>query len=678
MKKISSKIIVFLLVTLILWGGVGFLFKNNQINHLFGIEKVYAQSSPYTAGLIGTGSSLDSSTTHGTAQTSLGLDVLAGVAKIVGRVIADLDQLILIPLLGLLVRMAAYLVDLATKFTLDSKNISNVDEAIKTVWSMVRNIFNITFIFILLYTAIRTIIGSVNVKTKEMLANVVIAALLINFSLFFTKIVIDAGNILATVLYNSATNNGAISMSDALAKALGIGIFWSKSGITCKICAEYFMVTVIQGSVLFSAFLILIYIALLMTARSVILIFLMATSPVGFMGNVLPKIADYAKLWRETLYGQVMIAPIFLLFFYLIVKIGTGLSITDVTGQSGDYVAIFKYLLILILFFVAVKITKDLTKKIGAIIEKAGMVIAGAAIGYATGGASLLATKTLGKGAAAIASNPTLSKIANNKGVGGFITRQGLKAAEFTSKASFDIRRAPGINKAAGLVGEYSGLKIDMNSGLKTTEGGYAGTQEKARKAAEAAAKARANTEATKVDPWSLSQRKVNETMAAKATAANRDKAALDQAIADQDSYLSDNKNLMLAAEARFAAAATDAEKTSINREIQKIKNDEAIIKAKQEKLKADKAESDLATDTSRAAEFEESVRKRMATEQTKKRAEDRLVAVGGGSSTQDKQAASILRDYIAKIGKEKTDQQKTNDLLADLIKKSSTATTPH
>src|SRR3972149_11518169 len=57
------------------------------------------------------------------------------------------------------------------------------------------------FIFVLLYVAIGTILGLSKVNWKKTLVLIVIAALLINFSLFFTKIIVDASNILAWAFY---------------------------------------------------------------------------------------------------------------------------------------------------------------------------------------------------------------------------------------------------------------------------------------------------------------------------------------------------------------------------------------------------------------------------------------------------------------------------------------------
>ncbi len=72
---------------------------------------------------------------------------------------------------------------------------------VRNAWTVVRDFSNIFFILVLLYIAIQTILG-LGHETKKMIAKVVIMALLINFSIFFTKVVIDSSNILALIFYN--------------------------------------------------------------------------------------------------------------------------------------------------------------------------------------------------------------------------------------------------------------------------------------------------------------------------------------------------------------------------------------------------------------------------------------------------------------------------------------------
>lgn len=74
---------------------------------------------------------------------------------------------------------------------------------IVTGWKLVRDISNIFFIIILIYTGLATVFGFDGVSMKKVVPAVIINALLINFSLFGTQVVIDISNITARVFYNT-------------------------------------------------------------------------------------------------------------------------------------------------------------------------------------------------------------------------------------------------------------------------------------------------------------------------------------------------------------------------------------------------------------------------------------------------------------------------------------------
>ena len=69
-------------------------------------------------------------------------------------------------------------------------------------WTVVRDLSNLFFILVLLYIAIKIILDLGAAEAQKMIARVIIVALLINFSMFFTKVIIDSSNILALVFYN--------------------------------------------------------------------------------------------------------------------------------------------------------------------------------------------------------------------------------------------------------------------------------------------------------------------------------------------------------------------------------------------------------------------------------------------------------------------------------------------
>src|SRR3989338_4272130 len=101
--------------------------------------------------------------------------------------------------------IAGKILDMSLYYTLHMSDLLTHVPVVDIGWKIFRDIANICFIFVLLWTAIGTILGVNSGKTKELLAPIVVVALLINFSLFITKAVVDASNIVALHFYELIT-----------------------------------------------------------------------------------------------------------------------------------------------------------------------------------------------------------------------------------------------------------------------------------------------------------------------------------------------------------------------------------------------------------------------------------------------------------------------------------------
>lgn len=76
-------------------------------------------------------------------------------------------------------------------------------EVIVTGWKLVRDISNIFFILILVWTGLSTVFGFSKVSMRSIVPQLIINALLINFSLFGARVVIDISNVTARLFYNT-------------------------------------------------------------------------------------------------------------------------------------------------------------------------------------------------------------------------------------------------------------------------------------------------------------------------------------------------------------------------------------------------------------------------------------------------------------------------------------------
>ena len=199
---------------------------------------------------------------------------------------------------------------------------------------------------------------------KKMLAKVIIIALLVNFSLFFTRVVIDASNVLTRVFYNqikvtttgnpqilnsSATGIDEISISSGIVNGLDINRIISKETMD-KISKPYTiksptatglpLITVqplgINDGVIFTILilgiitnLVACYIFLSMSMLFVLRIlglwFAMIFSPIALVSSIVPEMGKHLdqlgfQAWMENLIGMALMAPIFMFFMYLIVS----------------------------------------------------------------------------------------------------------------------------------------------------------------------------------------------------------------------------------------------------------------------------------------------------------------------------------------------------------------------
>lgn len=239
-------------------------------------------------------------------------------------------------------------------FDLTVVNISEfVKQAgiIKVGWTLLRDISNILFIFILLYLAIATILQLDEHGVKHSLSRLIIAAVLINFSLFFTKIVIDVPNLIAIKVYDKIivtdpktgkkeglgnafltifapqqallNEDGSIINPNSV-KATGSWNEGAKNLATNKNPIITFLMAIILDVFVIFVFLAVIIIFL---KRFVILIFLMIFSPLAFAGMAVPmpsiEHAVKDKFWN-TLFKEAFYAPIFMICVYITLETGKG------------------------------------------------------------------------------------------------------------------------------------------------------------------------------------------------------------------------------------------------------------------------------------------------------------------------------------------------------------------
>ncbi len=245
--------------------------------------------------------------------------------------------------------------DWLLNYSLNMVQILKDYKLVSVGWKVLLDITNIAYIFILLFVALSMIVGNSSYGNKQMIAQVIITAVLVNFSLFATKVFIDATNIAAIQFYNSMTSVSSSSTSSNTAKSitagfmnvLGLQTIYSnatadeKSGttnsnqifaglvnegkayVTDSTSSSFFWkiaTLAILGSILIIITAVVFFAGgFLFLSRTITLLFLMLFSSLAVASRALPATKPQFDGWWKKLMGNAMFAPVFLGLLYILV-----------------------------------------------------------------------------------------------------------------------------------------------------------------------------------------------------------------------------------------------------------------------------------------------------------------------------------------------------------------------
>lgn len=272
-----------------------------------------------------------------------------------------------------LIILAGSLLNFSLKLTLDIGRLTNNVKAIENTWVVIRNLSSIFIIFTLLYTSILTILDMGKANIKELVGKVVLAGLLINFSLFFTKAAIDASNLVSLRFYSAIAPEYMTSTDAGLSKifmgSLKLQNIYHPDNTAlaagAKSEAETFISIAIAtygGAILMLFAAISFFAAAVAFAiRTAVLILLMAFSPVYFVGMIFPELKkDVADEWLNMLTGQLIFMPVYLLLMYVAMTIITDTNFMSFITSSkpvptvGSMSFIYRQVGIVIQYFIAI------------------------------------------------------------------------------------------------------------------------------------------------------------------------------------------------------------------------------------------------------------------------------------------------------------------------------------
>jgi hypothetical protein len=271
---------------------------------------------------------------------------------------------IVITIFGVLFLLSALLLNYSITLTIvEMSNFIRGIGGIYIAWQVIRDLANIAFIFGIAYIAISTILQIAGKGIRELLIKLIIAALLINFSFFFTGVLIDASNILTLSIYQEIADSEQLNQrffdSDGntlpdlpldirdpstyyqmlnvgiagvfMERTALIGLFEIKGLDPAKSLAIAFFGSIFIFMLTFA----FLTIAVLLFVRLIVLTMLIITSPVAYLGWAFPGLKQQADEWWKTLWGQLLFAPAYMVMTLVVVKIITDPIFTSTISNSG-------------------------------------------------------------------------------------------------------------------------------------------------------------------------------------------------------------------------------------------------------------------------------------------------------------------------------------------------------
>ena len=311
---------------------------------------------------------------------------------------------------GWLLGIAAVLFNFLISYTLDSSFLRS--DFISHAWGVVRDISNMFFILILLYIGIKVLLNMGGHETKSMISSVIIMAILINFSMFFTQIVIDSSNIVALIFYNKTSSidkDGKAVIDSISGKPDLAGGLTQSFNPAYKLDADFFTagvtdsmligITLISGGIMLFAAYALFVSGFSFLGRLIELFVLIIFAPFAFMSYVIPALS-HAKYvgwgsWSERLISVAFMAPIFMFFLYFIFLLLGKDMFTNAITTEGTLATLLNLIIpaavVLTLLLKATEFAKKGSGQFGEAVMNGAKVAGGLAIGGAAlGGAGLL------------------------------------------------------------------------------------------------------------------------------------------------------------------------------------------------------------------------------------------------------------------------------------------------
>jgi len=260
-----------------------------------------------------------------------------------------------------LVSLTGVLLNVSMYMTTHIGDFVDTTAVIYTVWGIIRDLSSMILIFIILWAAIQMIIGVKQAHYGDLIKSIIIMGILINFSFFFTRVLIDVSNIVSLEFYNAiapantAVNQGDVSqpfaLTDKLLTSGGIADIFMQS---LKVSSWYTSYTAVDpttgtatqplniiligiGGTIVMVFASLSFLAAAAAGivRLAMLIFLLAFSPIWIASIAMPGLKKYTSMWTDQFWAQLIFLPVYLMFMYVAIRILTESNLNSLVSKTA-------------------------------------------------------------------------------------------------------------------------------------------------------------------------------------------------------------------------------------------------------------------------------------------------------------------------------------------------------
>ena len=239
-----------------------------------------------------------------TSQAITPFDAIGFITDPEGK-ISDGINLILQALANILVFVGG-----AIDIAINLQNYLINQEMVKIAWTIIRDFVNIFFILLLVIIAFATVLNIQKYSARSLLAKLIVAAILINFSLVIGNFIVNALYVPAVMFKNAIGEDAAsLKIADSLQ--------FNKISKSQKQSTGNIIITGIFGSIFLLIAIFAIGVgAVALLGRIPIIMLLLVVSPAVWLFSILPNTQNIYKQWWEKLLKWSIFPVIYLGFIY--------------------------------------------------------------------------------------------------------------------------------------------------------------------------------------------------------------------------------------------------------------------------------------------------------------------------------------------------------------------------